>query len=392
MSKLVTRRVRRGKHVKRGKRSRCGGKHSKRKGYSKYKKHYTRKYGKRIQRRRQTRKKVGGFKLFSLRPKKLLSLSDPFNFVLPTNITGTGNINILGQGWAYVTKLNSRTSISDRPEQVIIYKELNKQGIRIGNYFIARCPYTQCDINDRDNMREKNMKPLLQTKEFKEDKPGEYTFITIDRIHYRIKPGGYSLQVFFTDYLNILSLEQQPAAAAADDDEASMSSAKRTERYIKQRKLEEQQQLLEEQQQQQQQALLQYAGPMQANTDEEVKIKPKSSLLGKETLKDANASISITDKTSDREYPENIYTLYIDGEGKIKFLCKQDNDNGFSYDVNDDRNIDGKCYRLYKFTDMKDKSKSIEIYVPVSRKEGSIFHTLQPTLAGDEYFDIDLCD
>jgi hypothetical protein len=245
------------------------------------------------------------------------------------------------------------------------------------------------------------MKPLLQTKEFsfKKDKPGEYTFITIDRIHYRIKPGGYSLQVFFTDYLNILSLEQQPAAAAADDDKASMSSAKLTERYIKQRELEEQQQLLEEQQQQQQQALLQYAGPMQANTDEEVKIKPKSSLLGKETLKDANASIYTTDETSDLEFPEKIYTLFIDGEGKINFLLTQNygfsydvNNYGFSYDVNNDTKIDGTCYRLYKFTDMDDGSKSIEIYVPVSRKVGSIFHTLQPNLADNEEYISGLCD
>ena len=57
MSKLVTRRIKRGKHGKRmkhGKRSRCGGKYSKRKGYNK--KHYTRKYG----RRNRSRTKRGG--------------------------------------------------------------------------------------------------------------------------------------------------------------------------------------------------------------------------------------------------------------------------------------------------------------------------------------------
>jgi hypothetical protein len=48
----------------------------------------------------------------------------------------------------------------------------------------------------------------------------------------------------------------------------------------------------------------------------------------------------------------------------------------------------GTCYRLYNFTDMTDESKSIEIYVPVSREKGSIFHTLQPQLAGDENIDI----
>jgi hypothetical protein len=64
MNKIKSRRVKHGKHVKRvkrGKRSRFGGKHSKRKGYSKYKKHYTRKYGRRT---RSRTKRGGGWQNF----------------------------------------------------------------------------------------------------------------------------------------------------------------------------------------------------------------------------------------------------------------------------------------------------------------------------------------
>ena len=88
MSKLVTRRVKRGKHVKRGKRSRCGGKHSKRKGYSKYKKHYTRKYG----RRNRSRTKRGG---------RLVA----HTFKGLTYSMGTHD-TLRGAGYVLVTKLN----------------------------------------------------------------------------------------------------------------------------------------------------------------------------------------------------------------------------------------------------------------------------------------------
>jgi len=149
MSNLVTRRVKRGKHVKRVK---CG-KRSKRKGkgYSKHKKHYTRKYGKRTQgrMRRQTRKKIGG-------------LTRPFNFVLPKNDTRFNNIEIQGQGWAYVTKLGSVTSRTDSPEQIIIYqnKDINGNGNVTGNYFIARCTFAYCD--NGINMKSK----ILETEDF----------------------------------------------------------------------------------------------------------------------------------------------------------------------------------------------------------------------------------
>jgi|688.fasta_scaffold519260_2 hypothetical protein len=142
MSKLVTRRVRRGRYVKR---SRCGGKRSRRKGYNK--KHYTRKYGKQSQRLRQTRKKVGGT------GKNLGS----FNFVLPQKDPRFANIEIQGQGWVYVTKLGSLLSGTNIPEQIIIYKKL---GNVTGNYFIARCVYDTC--NHGINMKSK----ILETPGF----------------------------------------------------------------------------------------------------------------------------------------------------------------------------------------------------------------------------------
>jgi len=145
MSKIVTRRVKRGKHVKRVK---CG-KRSKRKGkgYSKYTKHYTQKYGKRIQQRRQTRKKIGG-------------LIRKFNFVLPNNDTRFNNIEIQGQGWAYVTKLGSVTSRTDSPEQIIIYQKKDSNRNVTGNYFIARCTFAYCD--NGINMKSK----ILETEYF----------------------------------------------------------------------------------------------------------------------------------------------------------------------------------------------------------------------------------
>ena len=117
------------------------GKYTKRKGYSKNKKHYTRKNGKRIQKqkrmRRQTRRKVGG-------AHKL----GPFNFVLPDS--WSQGINIQGQGWAYVTKLGSLFSQTKRPEQIVIFKKTYESGEPTGNYFIARCASSKC--SDEKNM------------------------------------------------------------------------------------------------------------------------------------------------------------------------------------------------------------------------------------------------
>jgi hypothetical protein len=125
-------------------------KYTKRKGYSKYTKHYTRKYGKRIQQRRQTRKKIGG-------------LRRPFNFVLPVNDPRFNNIEIQGQGWAYVTKLGSVTSRTDSPEQIIIYQKKDSNGNVTGNYFIARCTFAYCD--NGLNMESK----ILETADFTAD-------------------------------------------------------------------------------------------------------------------------------------------------------------------------------------------------------------------------------
>lgn len=125
---------------------------------------------------------------------------------------------------------------------------------------------------------------------------------------------------------------------------------------------------------------------MQGNASEKVIINGKY----------ANASIVFKSKTNDAydtDFREDIYTLYIDDQEKLEFVLRRD--EGFSYEVKDDTRIDGTCYRLYKFTDMRheSKSKSIKMYVQLSQEQGSIFHTLQPQLAASEDFDIsDSCD
>ncbi len=151
MSKLKTRHVR----VR-------DGKYTKRKGYSKNKKHYTRKNGKRIQKqkrfRRQTRRKVGGFSLF--KSKSNTESLPNFNFSLPNET----NIRILGKGWAYVTKLGSLFSKTKRPEQIVIYKKTNELGNPTGNYFVARCASSECSNG-------KNMEPNILEMEYIVDDP-----------------------------------------------------------------------------------------------------------------------------------------------------------------------------------------------------------------------------
>lgn len=177
MSKLVTRRVRRGRHVKR---SRCGGKRSRRKGYNK--KHYTRKYGKQSQRLRQTRKKVGGT---GKKPRL-------FNFVLPQNDPRFANIEIQGQGWVYVTKLGSLLSGTNIPEQIIIYKKLDNAGKVTGNYFIARCVYDTC--NDGINMKSK----ILETPFFSSEINGINDLRKVV-LHFTTTPQKDRYRIRFTD-------------------------------------------------------------------------------------------------------------------------------------------------------------------------------------------------
>jgi hypothetical protein len=159
-------------------------KYTKRKGYRKYKKHYTRKYGKHIQKqkrlRRQTRRKVGGADNLG-----------PFNFVLPLDDPRFDSIEIQGQGWTYVTKLGSLTSRTNRPEQIIIYKKK----VSNENYFIARCIFTQCDTTIpiyKQNIKSK----ILETQHIVLDantqqldtihKPKVLSFTTTQKDKYRI--------------------------------------------------------------------------------------------------------------------------------------------------------------------------------------------------------------
>jgi hypothetical protein len=97
-------------------------KYSKRKKFSKYRKHHTRKFVKRFQRRikrrRQTRNKKGG--AFDLR----ISSSDSRLGNMPENTRP------IYTGFADVKKISGLNYIFSResPRQVIIYKYKNKQG------------------------------------------------------------------------------------------------------------------------------------------------------------------------------------------------------------------------------------------------------------------------
>ena len=146
MSKLVTRRVKRGKHVKRvkrGKRSRCGGKYSKRKGYSKHKKHYTRKYG----RRNRTRSKRGGM-LFG---NSQSNHDKPLKFNLKPPADRENRWDDIGKGFIKVTKVDAEGKKSvfskeDQLEQWYIYIDKGPYGFQgLPLYFIYRCPGEECE-------------------------------------------------------------------------------------------------------------------------------------------------------------------------------------------------------------------------------------------------------
>jgi hypothetical protein len=96
-------------------------KYSKRKRCSKYRKHYTRKFGKRIQRRvrRLSRSKKGGGGTFDLT-------------ISPRGDTRVGNIPpktpAIYEGFALVKKVSNLFFSRETPRQVIIYKYKNRQG------------------------------------------------------------------------------------------------------------------------------------------------------------------------------------------------------------------------------------------------------------------------
>lgn len=328
VNKIISRRVKRTKY-------------SKRKKFSKYRKHHTRKFVKRFQRRikrrRQTRNKRGG--VFSISPSHELK-------------------DILYRGYALVTKWGTFgpaiLSGKDRREQILIFISTNN------SIYIQRCV-----DDEKDKLRCENPENV-QTMEISLDSfsrgrmdQNEFFFKSLDTNEtYRIKlvnreetEEDFKQSVSVTDFVDKVQAEKERVKELLSPSGSSKQA--------------------------------------QGSSGEKVKIK-SNNMLGKETLKNANASISITGKTtSDRDHPEDIYTLFIDGEGKIKFLLKQN--TGFSYDDANDKTIDEMCYRLYKFTDMDNKkSNSIEIYVPVSRDKGSIFDTLQPGLVSD-YEIFNLC-
>jgi hypothetical protein len=312
--------------------------YSKRKKFSKYRKHHTRKFVKkfqrRVKRRRQTRNKRGG--VFSIPP--------------PNKVK-----DIIYQGYALVTKWGllgpAIGAGKDRREQILIFISTNN------SIYILRCV-----DNESDPVRCENPENV------------QIMGISLDSFS-----RGREIENEF--FFKSLDTQEKYRIKLVNREETYKDFEQSVQNFIL--KVQAERKRVEE--------LLSPSGSSkqaQDNSGEKVKIKQKSGFL----VKDANASISITGKTtSDSDYPENIYTLFIDGEGKIKFLLRRN--SGFSYDDKNDKKIDGKCYRLYKFTDMDDESNSIEIYVLVSRDEGSIFYTLQPSLASDLEIDIfDLCD
>ena len=135
LNKLKKRNIGQGKH----------GKYTKRKGcarvyHRKNKKHYTRKYGKRIQRRRQTRSKRGGE----------LTLNIP-NMNTP--------VTILYQYFARITKPNVDSfSEDDNPEQIIMYTKQDEPN----SIFIARCPSKDCSTETGAQIMEVDDKSFIK--------------------------------------------------------------------------------------------------------------------------------------------------------------------------------------------------------------------------------------
>ena len=227
MNKIISRRVKRAKRR---------SKHTTRKGYRKYRKHYTRKHVKRTQcqgkgrmrRQTRTRRKDGG-----------TTMGD-FNFTLPTYSNfNEPSFTIVGQGWALVTKVVTTTERwfikKDRPEQIIILQ--NKQnGILHGHYFIARCASDKCI--DGKKMESEVLK--VEDSGFKkiDGNNGIYSFKTISNDEYRIQiqiPFGQSNQTlsnFFNSYQfstkknPIVEVDQEALAAARAAANASATRQK----------------------------------------------------------------------------------------------------------------------------------------------------------------------
>lgn len=279
VNKIKTRRVKRTKY-------------SKRKKFSKYRKQYTRKFVKRFQtrikRRRQTRRKVGGFSFLQTK----ITPSREFNFSLPNQ----NSLEIKAKGLALVTKLGSLLSKSNRPEQVIIYQHKDKEEKASGNYFIARCVSSECA--DGINMESKILETMqLDMMSIKGNVVYEFTTINGDKY-----------QIILTKPLTFDSIQ----------------SNKRHEVH---------------------------------------KVKVKH-MFGNNDV-----SVSINTKN------DTPYSMSMTIDGKVKKFSL------INPIFNEYIKIDDICYASYNFHTIDDADATMEIFVPVSSEEGSIFQIVNPTEA-----------
>jgi hypothetical protein len=187
LNKLKKRNIGQGKH----------GKYTKRKGcariyHRKNKKHYTRKYGKRIQRRRQTRSKRGGE----------LTLNIP-NMNTP--------VTILYRYFARITKPNVDSfSEDDKPEQIIMYTQQSEPN----SIFIARCPSKDCSTETDVKIMEldyKSLKKYASKREY---------FFSSGGIKYKMKIDddgvGEPLLDFFKEYTMPISEKEREFQTSLD--------------------------------------------------------------------------------------------------------------------------------------------------------------------------------
>jgi hypothetical protein len=186
LNKLKSRSIKRSKRAKHGK-------YSKRKGrvrvyHQKYKKHYTRKYGKQIQRR--IRSKKGGE----------LTLNIP-NMNTP--------VTILYRYFARITKPNEDSfREDDKQEQITMYTQQDTPN----SIFIARCPSKDCSTETGAQIMKIDDKSLK-----KDASKNEYSFSS-DGIKYKIKIDdgiggvGVTLLDVFDAYTRLKKSEVKEAA------------------------------------------------------------------------------------------------------------------------------------------------------------------------------------
>jgi hypothetical protein len=175
LNKLKKRNIGQGKH----------GKYTKRKGcarvyHRKNKKHYTRKYGKRIQRRRQTRSKRGGE----------LTLNIP-NMNTP--------VTILYQYFGRITKPNVDSFSEDDKAQIIMYTPQDSPN----SIFIARCPSKDCSRETGEQIMEIDDKSFIKDaskREYGFSSNGQKYRMKIDDDVGGVVGVGDALLDFFKEY------------------------------------------------------------------------------------------------------------------------------------------------------------------------------------------------